>query len=629
MNAYTEIIQPGTSWSLDIFGPVNDLPSDADRYMLVMVDSVSRYLMVSTHKNKDERTIVTQIQRNISYIERQFGRTVRVVVADQGTEFNNSLLKNYCMDNGIKTIFTSAQDHSANARAERSINTIIADTRTLLLQSHLGLKYWSYAALAAADTRNNIYNKNAGDAPLRIISKFPVKILLKNFIPFGIEAMVWQQTDSKLELRAIRDTLLGRDPSSYGQFVKLHKKNKVISTRNFKVPNLLLDNNEANQKLGIRREDFDPEVIEANLLVQKEGPYTDESLPDSDIPTSEQIADDAGHYVAHEQSTTPKVVELSGTGSFGTTRSTDHELSERMDSDSGNSDSLPPLPPVSEPTIFEKRRVKGRRKHEKVNDARPAVLPTLDPNDIKAAGVSESLKQSKSQEHSLKRRRSQEDIVDEGDNELYDVPSELREDIVGKDNEVLLHPNEAITRRTRSKKKTKLRYIHPARRSKLSYLSPEDLERHSKVHTIYYKDAISNNKNPTEKALFKAAYDKEIGKLREMQVFDPAVKIQRDAVSSNRIIPINSIFTIKRSGQHKARIVARGDKQDESTYGVTSTSTISIDSLKLLLIHANNLGWYLKSVDINSAFLHAELKDEIYITHPPDHKYVTPLKKSL
>ena len=133
MNAYTEIIQPGTSWSLDIFGPVGDLPSDADRYMLVMVDSVSRYLMVSTHKNKDEKTIVTQIQRNISYVERQFGRTARVVVADQGTEFNNSLLKNYCMDNGIETISPSAKDHSANARAEGSINTMIADARTLLL----------------------------------------------------------------------------------------------------------------------------------------------------------------------------------------------------------------------------------------------------------------------------------------------------------------------------------------------------------------------------------------------------------------------------------------------------------------------------------------------------------------
>ena len=56
-----------------------------------------------------------------------------------------------------------------------------------------------------------------------------LKTVIKNFIPFGIEAMVWQQTDNKLEPRAIRGTLLGRDPSSYGQFVKLHKKNKVIS----------------------------------------------------------------------------------------------------------------------------------------------------------------------------------------------------------------------------------------------------------------------------------------------------------------------------------------------------------------------------------------------------------------
>ena len=151
--------------------------------------------------------------------------------------------------------------------------------------------------------------------------------------------------------------------------------------------------------------------------------------------------------------------------------------------------------------------MKNGRKPEEVNDDRPVVLPTLDPNDIKAADVSESLKQSKSQKHSLKRRRRiQEDMVDEGDNELYDVPSELREDIVGKDNKLLLHPNEAITRRTRSKKKTKLRYIHPAKPVKPLYLSPNELEKHSKIHTIYYKDAISNNKNPTEKALLEAAY---------------------------------------------------------------------------------------------------------------------------
>ena len=272
------------------------------------------------------------------------------------------------------------------------------------------LKYWSYAALATADTRNNIHNKNAGDAPSRIISKFSVKILLKNFIPFGIDAMVWQQTDNKIEPRAIRGMLLGRESDGNGQFVKLHKKNKVISTRNFKVPNILLDNKEASQKLGTRREDSDPEGIEANLLVEKEGPHTGESLPDSNVPTSEQIADDGGHYVAPDNITTPKVVELSETGSFGTARSTDHELSKRMDSGSGNSDSLPPPPPASETITVEKMRAKNGRKPKEVNDARPAVLPTLDPNDIKAADIRKSLKQSESPKHSLKGKEKDRDI---------------------------------------------------------------------------------------------------------------------------------------------------------------------------------------------------------------------------
>ena len=245
-----------------------------------------------------------------------------------------------------------------------------------------------------------------------------MKILLKNFIPFGIDAMVWQRTDNKLEPRAIRGTLLGTESDGNGQFVKLHKKNKVISTRNFKVPNLLLDNNKANQRLGIRREDFDPEAIEANLPVEKGSLDKDESLSDSDFPATEQMYNDDRHYVAPDQSTTPEVVELSETCSFGTTSSTDRELSERVDSDSGNSDSLPPLPPVSEPITFEKRRVEDGRTNQEMNDARHTVLPTLDPNDIKAADVSESLKQSKSQKHSPKRKRSQEGMVDEKNNEI-------------------------------------------------------------------------------------------------------------------------------------------------------------------------------------------------------------------
>ena len=63
MNTYTETVQPGTSRSIDLFGPVPDVPVDADRYVLLMVNSLSRYIVVSTQKMKSEGTIVPQFRK--------------------------------------------------------------------------------------------------------------------------------------------------------------------------------------------------------------------------------------------------------------------------------------------------------------------------------------------------------------------------------------------------------------------------------------------------------------------------------------------------------------------------------------------------------------------------------------
>ena len=108
--------------------------------------------------------------------------------------------------------------------------------------------------------------------------------------------------------------------------------------------------------------------------------------------------------------------------------------------------------------------------------SRTVVLPTLDPNDIKSADISKSLRQSESLKHSLKRKRQKEYNGQRG-NKIYDIPSDLKEDVVSKDNKLLHYPNEAITQGTRSKKKTKLRSIHPMKQFKLLYLLPEDWEK--------------------------------------------------------------------------------------------------------------------------------------------------------
>lgn len=95
MNFYTKNKQPGESWSLDIFGPVNRINATSDRYMLVMVDNVSRYIITTTHKTKEKEEIGKQISKNINRIEKQFERSVKELVSDKGKEFGNTFLKKH------------------------------------------------------------------------------------------------------------------------------------------------------------------------------------------------------------------------------------------------------------------------------------------------------------------------------------------------------------------------------------------------------------------------------------------------------------------------------------------------------------------------------------------------------
>ena len=172
-------------------------------------------------------------------------------------------------------------DNAANARAERNNRTMLDDARTLLLQSGLRFKHWTYAVRAAADIRNMTYNKKIGTAPLLLLSFAPRIINLVNFIPFGADAIVWQPTDHKLQPRGIRGTILCRDPNSFGYFVLLHKENKIISARNFRIPNLIFEKGHIDKMLGDRDYDEECDIIEQEMRVP--GLLDDEVSSEEDI----------------------------------------------------------------------------------------------------------------------------------------------------------------------------------------------------------------------------------------------------------------------------------------------------------------------------------------------------------
>ncbi|KAH9288209.1 hypothetical protein KI387_032326, partial [Taxus chinensis] len=69
--------------------------------------------------------------------------------------------------------------------------------------------------------------------------------------------------------------------------------------------------------------------------------------------------------------------------------------------------------------------------------------------------------------------------------------------------------------------------------------------------------------------------------------------------------------------KHKARLVAKGYAQKEGIdYEETFAPTAKMKTIKVVCTLAAQKGWRLQQMDVKSAFLNGDLKEEVYMTQP-------------
>ncbi|GKE78032.1 ribonuclease H-like domain-containing protein [Tanacetum coccineum] len=127
-------------------------------------------------------------------MENQLDHKIKVIRSDNGTEFKNSVMNQFCEMKGIKREFNVARTPQHNGVAKRKNRTLIEATRTMLVDSKLPTSFWAEVVNTACYVLNRVlvikpYNKT----PYELIhGRTPLIDFMK---PFGCPVTILNTRD--------------------------------------------------------------------------------------------------------------------------------------------------------------------------------------------------------------------------------------------------------------------------------------------------------------------------------------------------------------------------------------------------------------------------------------------------
>ncbi|GJT86416.1 putative ribonuclease H-like domain-containing protein [Tanacetum coccineum] len=186
------VCQPLQILHMDLFGPTFLKSIMGKMYCLLVTDDYSRFSWVFFLAKKDETCGI--LKDFITGTENQLDHKVKIIRCDNGTEFKNYEMNQFCGVKGIKREFSNARTPQQNRVAERKNRTFIEAARTMLADSLLPITFWDEAVNTACYVQNReLVTKPHNKTPYELlIGRTPIISFMR---PFGYPITILNTLD--------------------------------------------------------------------------------------------------------------------------------------------------------------------------------------------------------------------------------------------------------------------------------------------------------------------------------------------------------------------------------------------------------------------------------------------------
>lgn len=150
----------------DLCGPIDPTTWDDKNYVLTILDDYTHYVVIYLLRCKNE--VTEYLKEYVEEMEANQNLRVSKLRSDNGGEYVNKELINWCKKKGIKMDTTIPHTPQLNGKAERLNRTLLEKSRSLIFDSQLDKHFWGEAVRVSAYILNR--------SPIESLPKTPYEM---------------------------------------------------------------------------------------------------------------------------------------------------------------------------------------------------------------------------------------------------------------------------------------------------------------------------------------------------------------------------------------------------------------------------------------------------------------------